>query len=236
MSPQLLNAPRTLPQPETAAPPTPVEPDEEPYVLRSFVEYRGEKKVEALSVGDPEGVHYTVDLENGGLLYAWKGRFVDAGSMWYSRGQMQVATPLGQRITLTEGPVLAVLRSGSDPWPEAPGTFVRHGYTLDVDGLPQLSYTVEGLDVIDTLRPADNCHALLRRLEITGVAPVGQVRVRVAAGRIQERKPGVYDVDGTYFVTTPENAVVRSLSSAQEQLIPIMPTSSGAVAEYSIIW
>ena len=231
MAPQYLNAPRSLPEPESSAPPTPVDPAKEAYVLRSFVDFGDKKKTEAASIGDPVGVHYTVDLETGGLLYAWKGDFADVGSMWYSRGERQVAEPLGQLILFPDGPSIAKLDDASAPWPDAPSDYRRKGYTIDDAGQPTFRYEVAGVDVNDRFEP--NSRTLTRHLALAG--DVRNLWLRIASGSIEERSQDVYDIDGTYFIRASD-ATVRRAGAREELLVPIRSQSSQADLSYTIVW
>lgn len=238
---QHLNAPRTLPRPETSAPPIAVDPAKEPYVLRSFVTYGEEKKVNAVSVGDPAGLHYTLDLADGGLLYAWKGAFADVGAMWHSRGEQQVARPLGHRITLAAGPALAFLSDAGAPWPAGygEGDYRFEGYTLDAEGHPTFRYTLGDVHVTEHLRPDPDGRILTRTFELAAEGPPRPLWLRVAEGtELRERRPGVFSVDGAYFVDTGEAgaSVVRTGGGRQELRIPVRFEAGEAGVTYSIVW
>src|SRR5680860_876523 len=64
-------------------------PKDKTIVQRCFIEVEGEKSTFCVAVGAPVKVHYAMDLSQGNLLDVWKGEFLDATTMWTSRGQEQ---------------------------------------------------------------------------------------------------------------------------------------------------
>lgn len=240
MPKQFLNAARTLPEPESSYPPVPVDPLRTPYVLRSFVDHQGELKTNVASVGDPSGVHYALDLDAGGLLYAWKGGFVDAGSMWTGRGELQQAVPRGQRITLSGRPTWARLPHPEAPWPLPAAHHAGfQGYVLDATAHPVFRYDTEGLDVVETLRPDETGKALRRQLTFAGSAAPDDLWVLVAEGRdVRQRAPGVYAVDGAYFVDLGAErfARVRVQDERRQLLVPVRFASGEARLAYDVVW
>src|SRR5690606_26853971 len=55
-------------------------------VLRGFVDIPGRRVVHAESVGHPQHVHYTYDMDHGTIVQAWRRDFLDATPMWHNRG------------------------------------------------------------------------------------------------------------------------------------------------------
>src|SRR5690606_35827136 len=56
-------------------------------VLRSFIDLPDKTRVtHSVSVGTPQKVHYTYDLDNGALVQVWRGEFFDSTPMWHDRG------------------------------------------------------------------------------------------------------------------------------------------------------
>jgi hypothetical protein len=237
---QYLNAYRTLPEPETSYPMVPVDPGREPYVLRSFADYGTTKKTNVVSVGDPSGVHYALDLNAGSLLSVWKGAYVDVGSMWTGRGELQNAVPLGQRIDLSDKPTVGLLPNEDAPWPDAVDSRLAFkGYTLDADGLPTFRYAFEEVELREALRPERGGRALRRSLAFSSTSRPENLWVRAAEGRaIRERAPGIYSVDGAFFVElSREHAVrLRHANGLEELLVSVPSTSEEILLDYSIIW
>lgn len=78
-------------------------------ILRSFIDVPGVgtgspgtanprtapvRVVHAVSVGSPEQVHYSYDLDKGAVIHVWRGQFLDATPMWHDRGN-GVSRPMG---------------------------------------------------------------------------------------------------------------------------------------------
>ena len=236
---QYLNAYRTLPEPESSYPTVRVEPDDEPYILRSFADYDSVRKTNVISVGDPSGVHYAVDADAGSLLTAWKGPFADVGSMWTARGELQNAVPMGQRIMLSGRPTVAYLSGESDPWPASADDLRFDGYTLDEAGRPSFRYIAGDVRVHDELLPEDGGRSIRRVLRFDGEAPQAQAWVLLAAGRdIRRRGQGVYSVDGAYFIEAAQNVQAQIRASGGEEMLvaPARFVGGTASVEYSIVW
>lgn len=234
---QYLNAYRTLPEPETSYPPVPVEAVQEPYVLRSFADYDSLRKTNVISVGDPSRTHYAIDADAGSLLAAWRGPFVDIGSMWTARGELQNAVPLGQRIALTHRPTVAVLTDDGASWPME-DMLAFEGYSLDDAGHPSFRYSGSGLHLRDELRPQDDGRSLRRTLRFSG-ASNGSVWILLASGRhIRRRAAGIYSVDGDYFIEVAESerARVRTQGDEEELIVPVRFDQGKAGLTYSIVW
>lgn len=125
-----------------------------PLVFRTFLEHAG---TQAIAVGFPEGVHAAFDAFEVRWALAWRGRFLDAQSNWEER-PMKPVKALGEpRNVLPAAVPLARLRAANEPWPTKFGSYAGYvfkGYRLGADGVPTFRYTVEGIEVEDTLRPA----------------------------------------------------------------------------------
>ena len=241
MPAQYLNAHRTLPEPETSYPAVPVEAVREPYVLRSFAEYDSAAKTNVVSVGNPERIHYALDLDAGSLLAAWRGSFADVGSMWTGRGELQRAVPLGQTIYISDRSSVALLESADSAWPSTSdgNGFRFEGYSLDGDGRPAFRYAYDDITLTETFEPDAEGRWLTRRLTFDGESGQGDLWVRAAGGEsVRERSPGIWDVDGQFFVRLPADGDVRLRhgNGLDELLVPVRFTGDEAMIAYSIIW
>lgn len=227
---QYLNAYRTLPEPETSYPPVHADVLDEPYVLRSFADYDSLRLTNVISVGDPKRVHYAVDANAGTLLAAWKGPFVDVGSMWTARGELQNAVPLGQLIQLSYRPSIE-LPAGS--------ALQFDGYALDADDdRPVFRYARHGMTVTDELKPEQEGRVLRRSLRLSVDTPE-EMWVRVADGKnIRQRGEGVFSVDGAYFIEFAggEEPLVRERGEGEELIAPVTFIDGEAAVSYVIIW
>jgi len=56
--------------------------EKEPITQRGFWMHEGQKRTHCIAVGNPQGIHYSYDLESGSLLQVWNGDFMDATKMW----------------------------------------------------------------------------------------------------------------------------------------------------------
>lgn len=139
-----------------------------PIVFRTFLEGAG---TQAIAVGFPAGVHAAFDAFEVRWALAWQGGFLDAQSNWEER-PMKPVKPLGEakRVLATHLP-LARLGSATDPWPTKFGAYAGYvfkGYRLATDGTPTFRYTIDELEVEDTVRPASDGRSLRRTLTLRG--------------------------------------------------------------------
>ena len=139
-----------------------------PIVFRTFLEGAG---TQAIAVGHPSGVHAAFDAFEVRWALVWRGRFVDAQQNWEERA-MKPVKALGEKVvTLANRMPFARMEAATAAWPTAFGTragYVFKGYRLGSDGVPTFRYTVGGLDVEDTLRPAADGAAFRRRVVVRG--------------------------------------------------------------------
>ena len=193
-----LSAPGSLPLDAFAA--YEIAPAGEASIQRNFVMHRGAPRTHAMSVGEPSGIHYAFDTGTGALLSLWKGRFVNAATMWYQRGDLQSAIPLGSVLELSGWPTVAVLSDDAAPWPETPEGFRFKGYSLNEFERPIFAYQVGDTEVLDQLTPEGAYFS--RRIALSGSAPAGKVWLFIAEGdRIELMPDGAYAVDDhTYFI------------------------------------
>ncbi|ODS86985.1 MAG: hypothetical protein ABS46_00495 [Cytophagaceae bacterium SCN 52-12] len=199
-------------------------------VQRSFVNTGGEKKTHCISVGTPQGTHFTVDLQTGSLLQVWDGGFLDATPMWHRRGNLQVAVPLGPVIPIKAGHDFS--KAGGEPV-----QLQLKEYVLDKEGIPEFFYTAEGLEVSDKLVPGREGRSLVRKLKVRARQPYV---FRVASGTVIEQLPGGdYLVnDKEFYLTLKGNGLKPELrTNAQGQEI-LLRTGRDGVSEiaYIISW
>ena len=204
------------------------EPQREVLVLRSFMNFGAGKRTHVASVGDPSGVHYSIDLGRGALLYAWRGPFLETTQMWSGRGEPQIAEPLGATVRLTGAPTVAILRDASAPWPDsatAESPYFFHGYAVDEGGRPTFRYRVGAVEVEETLSPAEDGVTLRQELRLRAPDNTGGVYVRLAEGATIDRLSNrSYAIDDYRYYVMPESggtAVVREVGARQELVLPV---------------
>lgn len=170
--------------------------------LRSFMDWKKKENdknfrvVHAISVGTPEGIHYTYDLDKGAIIQAWKGNFLDTTPMWDDRGDGS-SKPLGS-ITLFDHDLVLNL-AGKNTWQaDTLGTSYRPlGYDLDENDQPTFNYKIGGQKVTDKIRLAeDKFFTRVIKVE-NGSALVA----RVASGeKIEKLETDVYSIDDKKYI------------------------------------
>lgn len=226
-----LTALSSLPVP----PPKPylgVDPEQGPEMIRSFIQYQDEKlkRTHALSVGNPAGWHYTIDLNRGALLQAWRGPFADVTEMWYERGEPQLLETAGLTELISGKSSYAVLSGLSAAWPDS-ADLDYLGYRLNAEGVPALRYAFGNATLTDQLTA--NAQGLTRKISVEGGAPSGMYALLVSGENITMVEKGLYRVDDRYYVKLDKNARVTQRNSAgkQELLLPL-----GETVTYSLFW
>ncbi|MGX5818915.1 family 16 glycoside hydrolase [Chitinophaga lutea] len=207
-------------------------------VLRSFMDVPGQAKVvHAVSVGSPEKVHYTYDLDKGMVVQAWRGNFLETTPMWHERGN-GTARPQGalQRFGKPYF-VLARLAGEQAAWSaDSTGSGYRpKGYVLDAQDRPTFRYQIFGSNVSDQLRVAPEGHGIERELTVT--APAGDLYAKLAEGeQIELLEKDLYSIDGKAYYLRLIDAggakpVLRDAGKGKELIIPVRGT-----LRYSILF
>ncbi|WP_262245626.1 DUF1080 domain-containing protein [Parapedobacter soli] len=207
-------------------------------MLRSFMDVPGGSRVvHAISVGHPEQVHYTYDLDKGSLFQVWRGGFLDATPMWNSRGN-GTSRVLGSPLYFGV-PALTVgrLATTGEPWPaDTTGTgYKPKGYAVDAADLPTFRYQVYGRQVEDAIRPLAKGDGFTRTVAVAGDTDGLYVRL-AAAPAITDQGKGVFLIgDNAWYLRVEEagkgKPFIRSQQDGQELLVP-----ASAVIRYSIIF
>ncbi len=184
-------------------------------ILRSFMDFKRPKDpvnfriVHAVSVGSPENLHYTYDLDKGAVVQVWKGLFLDASPMWNNRGDGS-SKPLGNPTLLNHDLVLGLNSLSS--WPkDTLGTGYKPlGYFLDENDSPIFKYQIFGTTIQDKIKVMDG--KMLTR-EIRLGEKSNNLIARVAEGEtIEKITEGLYAIDNkSYFIkiSTGTNARIK---------------------------
>lgn len=226
-----LHALSSLPEPEPK-PYISVTPEMRPEMVRSFIQIDGEKnkRTHCISVGSPDGWNYTVDLNRGALLQAWRGQFADVTEMWYERGEPQLLFPAGLKVHVSGRSSVAVLATTNAAWPDSSNINFL-GYKIDQKGYPVFRYAIGSATVSDELVSGGNSLSRTFRLEGT---PTGTLYSLLASGKqITEIEKGLYQIDDRFFVQVDKKAkaIVRPAGEMKELILPVSNTTS-----YSMFW
>lgn len=214
-------------------------------VLRSFMDLPGEKNaqgrtvrvVHAVSVGSPEQVHYTYDLDKGALVQVWRGAFLDATPMWHDRGDGS-SRPMGM-VQRMGAPMLFLtkLTSPQANWTaDTTGSNYRpKGYVLDDADRPTFRYMSYGSSVDDKTRVLANGQGIQR--EVTIANPASDLYARLASGTtISAMENGMYLIDGQSYLRIDDAAgakpAIRPGGNGRQELI--MPVKGKVI--YSILF
>lgn len=195
-------------------------------MIRSFVDFAPNKRsVHAISVGSPQKVHYSYDLDNGLLLQGWHGEFIDATPMWDGRGNgTSNARGVITSFTKTLVPAVAQLSDPQASWPsDSTGTgFRTKGYVMDSEDRPQFKYNIYNAQVTDAIKVLDNGKGISRSITIDNAVP--NLYVLLAnASTIEEIAKGFYLLDGQSFYLelneTSGKPVIRDVDGRKELII-----------------
>ncbi|MEO6283835.1 MAG: family 16 glycoside hydrolase [Dyadobacter sp.] len=221
----------SLPEPEPK-PYISVTPDMRPEMVRSFILLNGEKykRTHCISVGSPDGWNYTVDLNRGALIQAWRGKFADVTEMWYERGEPQLLFPAGLKVHVSGRSSLAVLDDAGKAWPDSSNINFL-GYKINAQGYPVFRYAIGSATVSDALTSGGS--SLSRTFTVEGNAN-GPLYSLLASGKqIVEIEKGLYQVDDRYYVQTDKKVkvIIRPVGEVKELILPVSGTTS-----YSMFW
>lgn len=213
-------------------------PEKDPYLLRSYLVSDNKKYTHVISVGNPNQTNFSYDLKQGSILQFWRGQFVDVTEMWVARGEPQLAKPLGVVTALSPTPTLAVLNGIDVAWPDSIDfdTFKSKGYSLDVNKNPTFHYEYSGFSVDDKISMDREGEALNREINVWNAPPGLHIKL-ASAKLIESMGKGLYAIDGkSYYIKIDQRLkpIIRKSQHSEELLIQL--TKSTSSLEYSIIF
>lgn len=218
-----------------------INPTDRTIVQKCFMILEEEKKTFCAAVGEPDKVHYAVDLSTGNIIKIWKGDFIDATTMWTGRGQEQLAEPLGQKILTLES-LNPILLNNVFSTPSSPFTF--KGYSLDKGGSPSFKYSLGKIKIIDHLwSEKSNTQKLNRNLKFSGTDnTLMQSKLTLAYGKnIERTKRNTYSINGKSFIIkieskTKNEPVIEKFESGYILTIALSDLKDKQTFNYSILW
>ncbi len=221
-----------------------LEPSNEPMILRGFFRHGDKIKTHTVAIGEPSGLSFAYDLQQGALLSVWRGGFLDTSPMWRLRGQSQLMIPNGALIDLESGPAIARLDNSNSPWPDSLASDMLHmrGYFLDRERRPTFKYDCEQITVEDFFEPEMDGKSLARTIRYRNPEKIQGVYARIiAAKKIEDFGEGVYHINQGQLYVKLDNTILpkvllRNSPSGQELLIPISTAGDGNQIKYSLIY
>ncbi len=231
LRPYDLTALSSLPVPEPK-PYLGIDPEDGPEMIRSFIHYQEEKykRTHALSVGSPLGWHYSVDLNRGALLQAWRGPFAEVTEMWYERGEPQLLETAGLTVPISGQSSYAILANAATAWPDS-ADLNYLGYRLQSDGTPVLRYAMGSATILDHIKAEPK--GLSRTVTVEG-SPSGNAYTLLGTGKtITDEGEGLYRIDDRYYVrVAPGGKATKRTSYGREELM--LPLAGKVM--YSLFW
>lgn len=244
LAPQVI----TSPDPGTRPPAKPkhilIAPAERTRLQRSFVPYQPKKRLYAINVGTPAGLHFSYDFETGAILRVWRGEFLDAEEMWDGRGEPQTARAAGPELLLNAKPVVALIENSAQGWPDAPeALWSSQGYTLAADGIPTFLAKLASLDIKDTITPGFEGRGLTRTLALSGRNTSWETNILLAEADTFTPQPGGRGFivgDREYYVDLPAGGAVtpfvRTRNGRQQLVVTLTGGKVDRSLTYSLVW
>lgn len=213
-----------------------------PEIIGGFFMHAGEKRTHTISVGSPEGVHYSYDLNRGTLLNFWRSPFADVTQMWQGRGHEQLLVPMNAAIEESSGIQIAVLNRED--------TFRNHHaenskgvtqYDLDSAGRPVFTVLHDGVLITDRIAPSASGSTLIRTVHYQADLDGDSRLARVAQGESIEPLPnGLYRVNGRYYIkilsSGESDPEIHENGDIQALFIPVLRDTSSSEIRYELIW
>lgn len=218
---------------------------------RSFLMHNDVKKTHCISVGFPEKISYSYDLETGSLLQIWDNAFLNATHMWHSRGKEQLGYPEGQVIAFHGDSDFAYLKNDNSPWPkenyntkyllekgyELKTPLIQKGYKLDNQKNPLFLSEIKGAKISNKFTPSKSNRKLKRAITVESKKDIW-LKISEASS-IKIASDGSYIIgDNNYYIDFSGNEslkpIIRDSKQSKELLVKI-PAGKQTI-NYSIIW
>ena len=226
--PYALNDPKTLPIKQLEGGIFIDKVDYKARPIRSFLNFNGTKLTKVISVGTPQKIHYSFDLDNGSLLQVWKGQFADVTQMWHERGEPQILLPTGLLTTLNDDIPFFELNAQIQTKPDVYTEFINLGYELDENGIPTFSYKWKNTTFTQKFSPKND--GLFCVITADNRTEFGY---NIASGKeIIKIEKNLYKVDN-FYVEINENA--NAFIKNQNEIQTLSTNLNGAIS-YTLTW
>jgi hypothetical protein len=194
-----------------------------------------------LSVCDPSGIHYSLNVTTGRVLRAWRGNICgEVHTMWVDRGSEQTLAPRNAMVELPEMALFG-FNSESSSYPDTlrdEDGFRYLGYKEKQGEKPVFEYqTPNGVAGIKFL-PMEN--RLVTKIGFSTFTETSRVVWHgLAQGEsVEKLSDGSYRIDGAYYLI-PDPAISPFIKEESKgKLKRILVPVSGKTREinYSIVW
>lgn len=227
--PYALHSETSLPTPQAVGEIS-ITPKNDIEMVRSFVMFDGKKRTHAISIGSSKGAHFSYDLDQAALLYAWRGDFADVTEMFHERGEPQLLESKGVRTKFSGKPSIAVLPDLNTAMPDELDAYkdlIFKGYSLDNEGLPTFKYQYSGSEISQKISP--NAAGISVVIAANGGS---NLYYKLAEGKtISLIEKGRYLVDNQYIILDAKaKPIIRNSKNGQEIILPLVGTISYAVS------
>lgn len=214
-----------------------VQPEDGPEMVRSFVMHQNRKLTHTISVGDPTGLHYSVDLRRGGLLQFWRGNFADVTEMWHHRGIPQLLQPREMAVAAESGLLAAMLEDPQATYPtDHQDVLVFKSYRINQNQQPVFTYRVGEALVTDFYQPDANKGEIVRTIRTD--KGIDNLYTRIAAGDyIKPVGNGYFSVGGNYYIRligSSTEPIIRQQDGQEEMLFALSDATKGVT--YAMLW
>ncbi len=209
----------------------------QPAIQRSFISYKNTVKTHVVSVGTPQNVHYTYDLQQGALVKFWKGIFADVHGMWHSRGHSQRLQPGNFTIDIADGLPIAKLLAANAPWPtEVPTDYKFNKYAINDENYPVFSFQLGTVNVEEVIVPNTTSDGLTKTVKINSSDAPDKYYYRIASSSfITKLSNNYYSIGGEYYLSLDNIAEDEvTVRDGKELLYNIANTES--TLQFSILW
>ena len=214
-----------------------INPIDRPVIQRNFVMHNGTRRTHSISVGFPGDLHYSYDMNTGALLQTWKGSFVDTSTMWYQRGNMQSAVPIGSVIELAGTPTVLIADENSPGGFRGESAYRFKHYRIDDAGQPSYTYTVGSAEISDMIAPDPENRYFTRTLLIDPGDEKRAIRcILIESDTIEKLSDNTYMANDQQLYVDVIDGGTPTIQSTGDTMQLILPINGESSVRYNLIW